>query len=200
MNKRNLSYYASIFAPLALLVVMGVVLTNQPSSGVPGKASDWRNPKAALSTANKLAWQHLGAPAREKRAWPTVKALAFQHGLEPALVMAVVKVESNFRPWALSQRGAMGLMQINRVTARHLGLQKPLDPRANLKAGVRYLANLMRMFDGKLRLGLAAYNAGPTRVQADGAVPDIKETQAFVERVLRETDYYRSKYQALAKN
>lgn len=132
---------------------------------------------------------------RQKVAWPMVRHLSERAGLEPALVMAVVHVESKFNPTVVSHRGAAGLMQINPPTARHLGLHDPMDPEANLKAGIKYLSTLRKMFDNDIQLMLAAYNAGPGRVQAAGGiVPPIKETQEFVDKVLAQRDVFRSRF------
>ena len=87
-------------------------------------------------------WANLSPDQRHNMLWPLVERLALKNDLDPSLVMAVVQVESRFRPWVVSNRGAMGLMQINQVTAEHLGLERPMDPMANLEAGVRYLAYL----------------------------------------------------------
>jgi soluble lytic murein transglycosylase-like protein len=137
---------------------------------------------------------------RQKKAWPLVLHYCQRYDVDPALVMALVQVESLFRPQAVSRRRAAGLMQINRVTARHLGLSDPLEPEANLEAGIRYLASLKTAFDDDLPLTLAAYNAGPTMVRRLGKVPAIKETRHYVSRVLGEVDYFRTRFQSLAMN
>ena len=129
---------------------------------------------------------------RQRQYWPVVRRLSKQEGVDPALIMAVVQVESPFTPSARSSRGAKGLMQINRHTARHLGLTNPQDPEANLSAGIRYIAELQRTFDDDIHLALAAYNAGPTRVrQAGDVIPDIEETRDFVEQVLEHVNLFR---------
>jgi soluble lytic murein transglycosylase-like protein len=133
---------------------------------------------------------------RQERAWPLVRHFSERENLDPALVMALVQVESRFDPKVVSGRGASGLMQINKVTARHLGLTDPLDPEANLAAGIRYLASLRKIFNNDVQLMLAAYNAGPSRVQAaGGTVPNIKETQQFVDKVLSQSEYFRGRFQ-----
>jgi soluble lytic murein transglycosylase-like protein len=133
---------------------------------------------------------------RQKLAWPMVRRLSEREDLDPALVMALVQVESRFNPTIVSHKGAVGLMQINPPTARHLGLQNPTDPEANLRAGIKYLGSLSRRFDNDIRLILAAYNAGPNRVQAAGGIiPPIKETQEFVEKVLGQREIFRNRFQ-----
>jgi len=131
---------------------------------------------------------------RQAKAWPLVQRYSEKYDVDPILVMALVQVESVFRPQAVSRRRAVGLMQINPVTARHLGLSDPMEPEANLEAGIRYLASLKDAFDDDLKLTLAAYNAGPTTVRRLGKVPPIKETQAFVNRVLGQVDHFRTRF------
>ncbi|MCB2227221.1 MAG: lytic transglycosylase domain-containing protein [Desulfarculaceae bacterium] len=137
---------------------------------------------------------------RQRAVWPLARKAARRHGLEPALVMAVIQTESRFFPMARSQRGAQGLMQINPVTARHLKLQRPLDPKANLEAGVKYLARLYNEYHGDLVLTLAAYNAGPAKVAAAGGLPDITETQQFVNTVLEHLTHFRVLYSQVASS
>ena len=115
---------------------------------------------------------------------------ARKHGVSFSLIKAVIKAESNFDPYAVSRSGACGLMQIMPETAEFLGVADPFDPRENILGGVRYLKKLLTQFQGSLPLTLAAYNAGPERVQALKSVPPIEETQRFVRRVMRYLDRY----------
>jgi soluble lytic murein transglycosylase-like protein len=126
------------------------------------------------------------------RTWaPAIAAAAATNGIDGRLLAALVWTESNFRPDAVSHAGAIGLTQLMPGTARGLGVD-PHDPVDNLHGGARYLAAQLDTF-GRADLALAAYNAGPGRVQAaGGAVPDIVETQLYVVRVL-------DRYQALAR-
>jgi soluble lytic murein transglycosylase-like protein len=96
---------------------------------------------------------------------------------------AMIIQESGARPFALSRKGAQGLMQLLPATGRALGVRDPFDPIQNVQAGARYLASLVQRF-GDIRLALAAYNAGPGRVEAYGGVPPFQETRDYVERVL----------------
>ena len=106
--------------------------------------------------------------------------------LDPALVRAVIRKESGFRPCAVSSQGAMGLMQLMPETAAHFNLTDPFNAVENVKAGTQFLKQLMDRFKGDLKLTLAAYNAGPGRVEADSAsVPDIPETQNYVDQILK---------------
>jgi len=117
-------------------------------------------------------------------------AVARRHGLEPALVLAVVGVESAFRPEAVSPKGAQGLMQLMPGTAAALGVEDSFDPAQNLDGGVRHLGSLLTLYGGDLVRALAAYNAGAGAVARHGGVPPYRETRAYVKRVL---DRYRER-------
>lgn len=112
--------------------------------------------------------------------------------VDPMLVKAVIKTESNFDRYALSSKGAQGLMQLMPATARYLNVNDPFDPWQNIYGGTRYLRELLDSFNGDLRLSLAAYNAGPTRVMRLGGVPRIPETVSYVGKVIREYQTYQS--------
>jgi soluble lytic murein transglycosylase-like protein len=113
------------------------------------------------------------------------EAAAQRHGLDPALVLAVVSVESAFRPDAVSPKGAQGLMQLMPATAAALGVADPFDPEQNLEAGSRHLRELVAFYDGDLTRALAAYNAGPGAVSRHRGVPPYRETREYVRKVLR---------------
>jgi len=104
-------------------------------------------------------------------------------GIDPALVLAVVEVESGQAPDAVSSKGAVGLMQVLPETAAEIGFPNAADPARNLEAGCRYLAALLDTFGGDVELALAAYNAGPGAVRHWGTVPPYRETRTFIARV-----------------
>lgn len=112
-----------------------------------------------------------------------------QQRLDCRLVLALIHVESRFRTAAQSPKGALGLMQIMPATGRRFGVENPLallEPTTNLAVGTRYLAHLLRLFDGRVELALAAFNAGEGAVMRHGhAVPPFAETQAYVRDVLQ---------------
>ena len=111
-----------------------------------------------------------------------IETVSLKHGVDPALVHAVVQVESNYEPRAVSGMGARGLMQVMPATAADFGVRNLFDPQANLEAGVQYLKFLLTRFN--LSQAVAAYNAGPAVVRKYQGVPPFPETQHYVKRVL----------------
>lgn len=113
-----------------------------------------------------------------------VDKVSAEHGLDPSLAKAVIKVESNYNADATSHAGAMGLMQLMPATAASLGVENPYDINQNINGGIKLLKSLLDSFNGDIKLTLAAYNAGGPRVREYGGVPPIPETQNYVKKVL----------------
>jgi soluble lytic murein transglycosylase-like protein len=112
-----------------------------------------------------------------------IREAAAHHGVDPALVRAVIRAESAFDAQAVSTAGAQGLMQLMPELSAELGVADPFDPRENIFAGVQYLRWLLDTHNGDERLALAAYNAGPDAVEAYGGVPPFPETQQYVRTI-----------------
>lgn len=119
-----------------------------------------------------------------------VRQAAERHDLDPALVKAVISTESNWNPYAVSPKGAMGLMQLVPSTAERFGVGDPYDPAQNVEGGTAYLKELLDRYHGDLKKSLAAYNAGPGAVDASGGVPWYPETRRYVRKVTNA--YFRS--------
>ncbi len=126
-----------------------------------------------------------------------IRSAAERYSLDPELIRAIIKVESSFNPYAVSEKGAMGLMQLMPETAKEMEVEAPFQAEENIMGGSRYLRKLLNIFDGDLRLGLAAYNAGPSRVLQHGRIPKIPETEQYVNKVLHE--YGRNRTNAMAR-
>lgn len=126
----------------------------------------------------------LTKPPRDSGLESKIARYARAQGLSPRLVQAVVQVESGYNPRALSNKGAMGLMQLMPATAREMGVTDAYDPDQNLRGGTRYLWQQIRRHKGDLELALAAYNAGPTAVARYGGVPPYDETRRYIAKVI----------------
>ena len=128
-----------------------------------------------------------------KRYADIITRVAREQELDPALLHAVITVESAYNAQAVSPRGATGLMQLMPQTGKRYGVTNLLDPLQNLRAGARYLRDLLAMFNNNLRLVIAAYNAGEGAViRAGHAIPPFRETRAYVPRVLQHYERYRA--------
>jgi soluble lytic murein transglycosylase-like protein len=113
-----------------------------------------------------------------------VNSVSLEHGVDPRLVDALVRVESDYDPAAVSHRGAMGLMQLMPETAKRLDVDNPFDPEDNVRGGVREFSRLMDRYSGNLQLVLAAYNAGEGAVAKYRGVPPYDETRNYVSKIL----------------
>ena len=128
-----------------------------------------------------------------------IRNAGLRHNVEFALVKAVIKAESAFNPTALSSAGARGLMQLMPATAARHGVSDLDSPRENIEGGVRHLRYLLSHFRGNIPLALAAYNAGEGAVAQYNGIPPYKETQAYVQRVLRYRTAYKQRRLALLR-
>ena len=151
------------------------------------------NVRAARSAAAEVD-QYLDKPQSEqnsplrhgftqKEIDDAINKAAERHAVDPNLVRALVKVESNFNPNAVSRKGAMGLMQLMPQTARQMKLTNPFNPEENIDAGVRHLKDLLDSYGGDVRLSLAAYNAGAGAVARSAGIPHYAETRNYVKRI-----------------
>ena len=116
---------------------------------------------------------------------PDIAAAAALHQLNPNLIKAVIRAESAFDQWAVSSKGAQGLMQLMPPTARRFGVSDPFNARQNIFAGAQYLRILLDMFGGNVSLALAGYNAGENAVRRHGGIPPYRETRNYVRKIQR---------------
>jgi soluble lytic murein transglycosylase-like protein len=122
-----------------------------------------------------------------------IESISRRYGLDHRLIKALIKAESRFDSEAVSQKGAIGLMQLMPETARTMGVSDPLDPKQNIEGGVRYLKHLLKQFHNDLPLALAAYNAGPDAVKRYGGIPPFKETREYLKKVLEFYSDYKTR-------
>jgi soluble lytic murein transglycosylase-like protein len=155
-----------------------LVLSNKPRTGDAPVTTYAVRGTSIMRTATKPAISR-GVTAYDE----LIAQNAARHGISPDLVRAVIQAESGFNRWAVSPKGAMGLMQLMPATARDLGVIDPFHPAENIRAGVAYLAQLLIRFKQNVELALAAYNAGAARVERYDGVPPYRETRAYVKKI-----------------
>ncbi|MFB6363766.1 lytic transglycosylase domain-containing protein [Paenibacillus elgii] len=167
---------------------------------VPGQA--WGPAMVSgLSAASEGALTRKFAPAAKPSAYePLIQEASRRFGVEPSVVKAVIHAESSFNANAVSGAGAKGLMQLMDATGQGLGVDNPFDPAQNIHGGTRYLSNLLSKYGGSLGTAIAAYNAGPTRLDRLGIRNDQElaeklhllpaETQQYVRKVLALKEHY----------
>ncbi len=156
----------------------GLVFKTSKTRVTDPQALKLRNKKGRKYAKNSVFDHHIRRAARA-------------HRVDPLLIKAIIKTESGFNRYAVSPKGAQGLMQLMPATARYLKVKDPFDPWENIYGGTKYVKTLLKSFKGNMRLSLAAYNAGPTRVKKHNAVPRIPETIAYVGKVIRQYKAYK---------
>lgn len=137
-------------------------------------------PRTILSAAPRVECEPLAGAEIE----PLIQDASKREGVRAELVRGVIKQESAFRPCVVSPKGAMGLMQLMPATAETFKVRDAFDPKQSIDAGTRYLKELLNRYKGDTALALAAYNAGPARVDASAGIPSIPETLKYVEQIM----------------
>jgi soluble lytic murein transglycosylase-like protein len=159
--------------------------SSQAISPAPAASPPLTNPAPAAAPEEKIS---LPSPGRRQDIDGLITSTAGRHGVDPHLVRAVITAESDFDPKSVSPVGAMGLMQLMPGTAQDLGVKNAFDPAQNIDGGTRYLAQLLRRFDGDEKKALAAYNWGPGNVERGGRMPE--ETRNYLQKVSRYKKLY----------
>lgn len=114
---------------------------------------------------------------------PVVRRVAKRYGVEPELIHAIIRAESNYESTAVSPKGAIGLMQLMPATGKAYGVNDFIDPEENIEGGTKYLKDLIRLYEGKTSLVLAAYNAGQEAVRKYKGIPPYPETRDYIKRI-----------------
>jgi soluble lytic murein transglycosylase len=168
------TFAATVYADIYVKIDSQGVLhfTNVPTSSN-YKIYIREKPPEPLNSGATDRYDNLIAEASEK------------HGVSFSLLKALIKIESDFNPRAVSSAGAKGLMQIMPENIRALNIKDPFDPLENIMGGARYLKQLIKRFNGELPMALAAYNAGPNMVDRYKRIPPFAETENFVEKVMK---------------
>jgi soluble lytic murein transglycosylase-like protein len=170
--------------------------TNAPTDGRYKKARlEQLNTEPGRSVSARETWQKArrATPQNPAKYEHYISKAALSHEIDPLLIKAIIRTESNFDPFAVSSKGAQGLMQLMPGTARNMRVGNAFDPAQNISGGARYLRELLNSYGGNLTLSLAAYNAGPGNVAKNGPLPKIPETREYVNKVIR---HYRSYQQS----
>lgn len=113
-----------------------------------------------------------------------IVSVAQNYRVPPELVHSIIKAESNYDPWAISSKGAMGLMQLMPLTATQYKVMNVFDPKQNIVGGVKYLVDLIKLYDGDTKRVLAAYNAGQEAIKRYGGIPPYRETRNYIKKVM----------------
>jgi soluble lytic murein transglycosylase-like protein len=175
---------ASITAMLSSVEKQKASVRSQVGAGAPADAfftTSWVTPASIPVPAIIPACDRMP----EDNLTTLIAATAKAQAIKPELIRAVIRRESDSYACAVSDKGALGLMQLMPEVAQQFGVD-PLDPKQNIDGGTRYLKQLMGRYNGDLSLVLAAYNAGPQRVDAEKKVPDIPETTGYVDSILKD--------------
>jgi hypothetical protein len=196
-HRKSVNFYTFRFRLLSAAFILGLLFPPLSFSEIykyvdqDGVVHLSNVPDARHTLVLKEGWVRFRLGANFEQYNPLIWKAAEKYKVDYALVKAVIKAESNFNPSAVSRKGARGLMQLMPETAGVLGVTDSFQPEDNIHGGVRYLRYLLDLFDGDLKLALAAYNAGENAVLRHSGVPPYKETKTYIQRVLRYLQNYR---------
>ena len=187
MARLEVSLVALALATLPVSFLEAQVYTRRNANGVVEATNVPDSPGFNLTYPGKGTLIHSRGFQRSRAYWAMydhhVEEAAALHQVSPDLVRSVMAVESEFDQWAVSSKGARGLMQLMPATARQLGVSDSFDARQNIFGGTQYLRILLDQFGGDMALAIAAYNAGPNAVLRYGGIPPYRETRGYVQKV-----------------
>jgi soluble lytic murein transglycosylase-like protein len=195
--RESINFFTFPFGLLSAALVLGLVFPPLSFSEIykyvdkDGVVHLSNVPDARHNLVLKAGWVRFRLGPNFEQYDPLIWKAAETYKVDYALVKAVIKAESNFNPSAVSRKGAKGLMQLMPGTAGVLGVTDSFHPEDNIHGGVRYLRYLLDLFNGDLKLALAAYNAGENAVLRHNGIPPYKETKTYIQRVLRYLQNYR---------
>jgi len=180
---QDVDRYVSL-TPGAQLPVVDTAAANTVMNGLQAAGPGVKN--AAMKIDPTLKPKEISQPkSMSERVDDAIRASASKHGVDESLVRAIIQVESANNPYAISRKGAIGLMQLMPKTAHGMNVVNPFDPEQNVDAGVKHFKGLLDSNNGNLALSLAAYNAGQGAVDRNGGVPPYAETKAYVNRITK---------------
>jgi len=168
-------------------MILGVSLVS-----IHNGAKDAQMVNNTLSILQNADFRSIFRHKKERLYHPIILQEADRHEIDPALVKAIIMAESGYNPNAISDKGAIGLMQLMPSTAQALGVEDAFNPQQNISGGVRYFKKLVNRFDGNIKLALAAYNAGSKKVRHYQGIPPYKSTHHYIEKVFKYYKQYKN--------
>jgi len=170
---------------IAAIAACFLLLAAAPSSGTVYSFVDENGAMHFTNVPNDPRYRPLFGPETKRPSYDKhIASASARYDVDPLLIKAVIQTESNFDRYAVSSKGAKGLMQLMPDTIIDMQVRDPFNPKENIHGGTHYLRNLLDSFAGDLQLSLAAYNAGPERVRRFGGIPPFPETVQYVKKVL----------------
>jgi len=168
------------------------IIFQKPISAILTIPEDLMNGELGAKTSQKLPpVPTLWLTKSELLFHPIIVKVAIENEIDPALIKAIIMAESGYNPKAISKRGAMGLMQLMPGTAEAMGVEDIFNPEHNINGGVLYFKRLVDLFEGDVKLALAAYNAGIRKVRMYQGIPPFKATRYYIKKVFKYYEYYR---------